>query len=196
MIRINLLAIERAGTKRRPAGFQLAQKITVACSLILVATLLGIGWWYWSLTDRATRLKDDIAAAQAETARLRQVMLQVQEYEQRRAQLQQRVSLIEDLRKVQSGPVRILDQISRALPDMLWLTEIKQQGNDLTISGRCLTLTALSDFVSNLEASGSFKRPVEIADSQAEPSQRAGAETVIKFSVKAQFAPPAASSAP
>ena len=88
MIRINLLAIERERAKRRPAGFQLAQKITVACSLILVATLLGIGWWYWSLTDRAARLKDDIAAAQAETARLHQVMLQVQAFEQRRAQLQ------------------------------------------------------------------------------------------------------------
>ena len=35
-------------------------------------------------------------------------------------------ALIEQLRKDQTGPVHMLDQISRALPPMLWLTEMKQ----------------------------------------------------------------------
>ena len=52
--------------------------------------------------------------------------MQVQQFEQRKAQLQQRVALIEQLRKDQTGPVHMLDQISRALPPMLWLTELKQ----------------------------------------------------------------------
>ena len=73
---------------------------------------------------------------------------QVQQFEQRKAQLQQRVVLIEQLRKGQTGPVHMLDQISRALPPMLWLTELKQTGgNDVVIDGRCTTLTGLSDFV-------------------------------------------------
>ena len=38
--------------------------------------------------------------------------------------------LIEQLRNGQTGPVHMLDQISRALPPMLWLTELKQAGAD------------------------------------------------------------------
>ena len=76
MIRINLLSAERERSKRRPA-FQLGQRLTVACSLILVATALGIGWWYWSLNTQSSRLNDDIAAAQRETQVLRTLIQQV-----------------------------------------------------------------------------------------------------------------------
>jgi Tfp pilus assembly protein PilN len=70
---------------------------------------------------------------------------------------------------------------------MLWLTELKQTGNDIVIDGKCMVLTSLSDFVGNLEASGYFKKSVEILNSQAEPSTAAG--NLIKFSIKAQFQP-------
>ena len=153
MIRINLLAVDRERTKRR-AGFDLAQKVTVACSLILLATALGVGWWYWSMRQASQRLEVEIAAAQQETERLRSVLDQVQQVETRRAQLQQRVALIEQLRQGQGEPVRILDEVSRALPDGLWLTEISQEARTLTIQGRSTTLTALSDFIGNLEVSG------------------------------------------
>ncbi|MBE3073013.1 MAG: PilN domain-containing protein [Acidobacteria bacterium] len=188
MIRINLLSVDRERVKRRPA-FQLAQRLIVACSLILLATALGIGWWYWSINTQSARLDEEIGAAQRETQVLRALIRQVEEFELRRSQLQERVALIEQLRRGQSEPVHLLDQISRSLPDMLWLTEIKQQGNTLAITGRCTALTALSDFVTNLEASGYFKRPVEIVDSQVEAGP-AGAGELIRVSVKAQFAPP------
>src|SRR5882672_6715174 len=108
MIRINLLAAERERGKKKAVVF--------------------IGWRYWSLGRQSTQLDAEITAAQEETARLRSVIEQVQQFEQRKAQLQQRVVLIEQLRKGQTGPVHMLDQISRALPPMLWLTELKQTG--------------------------------------------------------------------
>jgi type IV pilus assembly protein PilN len=188
MIRINLLSAEREKVKRRTT-VQLGQRLTVACSLILVAALLGIGWWYWSLNTQSARLDEEIAAAQRETQVLRTLIQQVEQFEQRRAQLQQRVTLIEQLRRGQSGAVHLLDQISRSLPDMLWLTEIKQQGDTLTISGRCTAQTALSDFVTNLEASGYFKKPVDSLESQVEPAQPGQVE-LIRVTVKAQFVPP------
>ncbi len=100
-------------------------------------TGLGIGWWYWSLKVQSDRIEEDIVTSQKETARLRTLIQQVQTNDARRAQLQERVGLIEELRKGREGAVRMLDEISRSLPDMLWLTEIKQQGADLTITGRC-----------------------------------------------------------
>jgi Tfp pilus assembly protein PilN len=72
---------------------------------------------------------------------------------------------------------------------MLWLTQLDQKGADITIDGRCMTLTAISDFVDNLGRSGWFKKPVEIIDSQVEPAP-AGAADVIRFSIKAQVATP------
>jgi hypothetical protein len=49
-----------------------------------------------------------------------------------------------------------------------------------------VTLTALSDFVGNLEKSGYFKRPVEILNSQVK-SAAAPVGELIEFSIKAQF---------
>jgi type IV pilus assembly protein PilN len=188
MIRINLLAVER---KPVSPGIDIGQKITIGCSLLLVATVALVGWRFWSLRQASERLDADIAAAREETQRLRTVLDQVAEFEKRKAQLQQRVALIEELRKGQSGPVHLLDELSRALPDRLWLTQMQQQEGDLRLEGRTTSLTALSDFVGNLESSGYFARPVEILDSQVETQGQqpaaGGAGDVVKFMVKAQF---------
>lgn len=185
MIRINLLSVERERTKKK-STFQTGQKVTIACSLVLVLTLVTIGWRYLSLNNESKQLDIDITNSQQEATRLHAVILQVQEFEQRKAQLQQRVVLIEQLRKSQTGPVHMLDEISRSLPPSLWLTAMKQDDTSITIDGRCTSLTALSDFVMNLEATGYFKKSVEIVSSQLETLTVPVSE-VVKFSVKGTF---------
>jgi type IV pilus assembly protein PilN len=187
VIKINLLAVDRERAKRK-AKFQIGQKITVACSLILVVAALGVGWWFWYLRSASAELDRQIADAEGEKARLMSVIQQVQQFEARRAQLQQRVTLIEQLRKGQTGPVHLLDEVSRALPDSMWLTTLAQKMNEVAIDGQCTTLTALSDFVGALEASNLFERPVEIVDSQVQPPGQAGFPELIKFSVRAKVA--------
>jgi type IV pilus assembly protein PilN len=191
MIRINLLAVERDRAKKKSAATlgTTGQKLTIGCSLILILALGFIGWRYWALGQESFRLDTDILAAQQETTRLHSVIQQVQQFEQRKAQLQQRVVLIEQLRKGQTGPVHMLDQISRALPTMLWLTQLKQVGPAVVIDGKCTTLTGLSEFVSNLEASGYFKRSVEIVSTTSETAAPPANE-LIKFSIKALFQQP------
>jgi len=187
MIRINLLAAER--TKKKAVSLQAGQKLTIACSAILLLAVLFVGWRYWSLSRQSTQLDAEIAASQQETTRLHSVIQQVQQFEQRKAQLQQRVVLIEQLRKGQTGPVHMLDQISRAMPPMLWLTQVRQSGTDVLIDGKATTLTGLSDFVTNLEGSGYFKRSIEIVSTTTEPVAQPPSE-LIKFSIKALFQPP------
>ena len=190
MIRINLLAAERDKSKKKAVALgTVGQKLTVGCSLILILAVLFIGWRYWALSRDSNAIDAEIAAAQQETTRLHSVIQQVQQFEQRKAQLQQRVVLIEQLRKGQTGPVHMLDQISRALPQMLWLTELKQAGGDVVIDGKSTTLTGLSEFVSNLEASGYFKRSIEIVDTKTEMAGTPLSE-VIKFTIKATFQQP------
>jgi type IV pilus assembly protein PilN len=194
MIRINLLGVERKQARKAPT-FDVGQKLTVACSLIMVVGVLGIGYWYWSLSEASARVDREIAAANSEATRLRSLLTEVQQFEARRAQLTQRVQLIEQLRGGQSVPVQLLDHVSRSLPDMLWLTSLVQNGPELTIEGRSTTLIALSDFVGNLGANPLLIKPIEIVNSeveaasaaqQARPGQ-APVET-IRFTVKAQVA--------
>jgi type IV pilus assembly protein PilN len=184
VIRINLLTVDRERTKRK-AKFQIGQKITVACSFILVAAALVVGWWFWSLQRQSATLDQEIVDAERETQRLQSVIQQVAQFEARRAQLQQRVTLIEELRKGQTGPVHLLDQISKSLPESMWLTDLKQAASEITLEGNCTSLNALSDFVSALEASNLFERPVEILDSRVEPATPTTPE-LIKFSVRAR----------
>jgi type IV pilus assembly protein PilN len=190
MIRINLLAAEREKSKKKAVTLGTAgQKLTIGCSLILILAVLFIGWRYWALSRDSNQIDAEIAAGQQETTRLHSVIQQVQQFEQRKAQLQQRVVLIEQLRKGQTGPVHMLDQISRALPQMLWLTQLKQTGTDVLIDGKCTTLTGLSEFVTNLEASGYFKRSIEIVDTKTEAVAQPPTE-LIKFTIKATFQQP------
>lgn len=193
MIRINLLAVERERTKTRVA-IPAAQRATIGATLILLATVLGVVWWFWSLRQQSARLDADIARAEIQTQQLRSVLAQVQKFEARKAQLQQRVSLIEQLRSGQTGPVHVLDEISKSLPDRLWLTDLNQTGNDFAIAGMTTSMTAVSDFIGNLEATRWFKRPVEIVDSQVQTDAKAG--DLVRFSVKAQFQDPNAPPAP
>ena len=190
MIRINLLAVERKAVKRAaliPAG----QQITAASVAILIVAALLVGWRYWSLQQQSLALDSEISIAQQETIRLHAVILQVQQFEQQKAQLQERVVLIEQLRKAQTGPVHLLDQVSLAMPPMLWLTELKQSANpnEVVITGKCTSLTALTDFVGTLEASGYFKKSVEIVDSKSESTTTAPG-TMVSFSIRAQFQRP------
>lgn len=198
MIKINLLTAERpraAATSRLPRISLKGQQVAIGCGLILVLSA-GIILWRWQqLGAESVKLDADISAAQQETVRLHSVIGEVQKFEQRRTQLQQRVTLIEQLRKDQTGPVHILDQLSLALPPMMWLTDLKQSpgGVEVVIDGRSTGLTTLSDFVANLEASGYFKKSVEIVSTQLDPS---GSAELIRFSLKAQFQRPAPAPVP
>ena len=176
MIRINLLGVERkqVRTSKVPSfGFDTGQKLTVACSLILVGAMLGIGYWFWWLNETSARVDREIVAGNAEATRLRGLLMEVQQFEGRKAQLTQRVQLIEQLRGGQSVPVQLLDHVSRSLPDMLWLTSMVQNGPELTIQGRSTTLIALSDFVNNLGTNPLLIKPIEIVNSEVDASSNA-----------------------
>jgi type IV pilus assembly protein PilN len=191
MIRINLLAVERERAKTtRGVVISSAHRVTIGAGLILVGTAALIGWWFMSLQRQSAQLDTDIASAELETQQLRSVLSQVQKFEARKAQLQQRVSLIETLRKGQSVPVHIVDQLSRSLPERLWLTQMTQQGTNLAMSGYTDQITSVSDFIANLEATQWFKKPVEIVDTQLAPNAKAG--DLVRFQLKAELQEPSA----
>ena len=194
MIRINLLGGERQ-VKKRAFAFDVAQRVTFLCSLLLALTATGVGYWYYWLGQQSAQVDADIAAAQQEQVRLQPIIREVAAFDEQRTQLQQRVVLIEQLRSGQSIPVQLLDVVSKSLPDMLWLTSLEQKGNDVTIEGQSTTLISLSDFVGNLGTSPLLVKPIEIVNSQVETVTPTGqgvkgsSVDLIKFTVKAQLVP-------
>lgn len=184
MIRVNLLTVEREASGPSRLEALLANRLPILGALLVIATLSGIGWWHLGVQRQIHEAELALQQARSERERLKAVLEQISAFEDQRTQLQERVALIEHLRKGQRSPVTLLDQVSRGVPDRLWLTELKQVGADVTIAGRTTTLTALSDFIGNLEGSGAFARPVEILNSEVENTRDSD---IVKFQVKATF---------
>ena len=80
MIRINLLAGSAVPPPRR-ASIDLGQRVTVACSVIVVATVVVIGWRFWSLRQESYQLQQELTTADQEIARLGPVVDRVQALE-------------------------------------------------------------------------------------------------------------------
>lgn len=192
MIRINLLGGERLAQKKRLAfSFDTGQRVAFGAVLIVIVMVGVAGLWFLALDRQSVQVDIDIASAQQQARQLAPLLREVEQFEQRKVQLQQRVGLIQQLRGGQSVPVQLLDHVSRSMPDMLWLTQLNQEKGEMTIEGRSTTLIALSDFVGNLGETTLLQKPVEIVSSQVESVQGTSPQAppvdVIKFTVKAQL---------
>ena len=183
MIRINLMAVERGRTARR-FGPELVNKATLVYGAIFVGVVVMVVWQSFGVREETAR---QLRLVNQDLASMSDVVGRSNEFEAQSAELARRVALIEELRGGQGGPVRMLDQVSRAMPEGVWLTELRQEGADITVQGRATSLTVLSELVVALESSGYFTLPVDIVDSQFE-SQAEG--DVVRFELRAEFLVP------
>ena len=162
MIRINLLESERAASskpKTAAAGGSGGGGLSGAGPYIpliasLAIALLGTGYFYMSMTSEIADTNTRIEAAKAEVAKLQVEKAKKEELERKRKSFQDQVNLIERLKAEQGGPVRMLDEISKALPDFVWLTAITQTGPTLKISGESSNNNSIADFLNNLQRAG------------------------------------------
>ena len=184
MIKINLLAEKKAVRVRTTritfnAGFN-AQMFLMAGALGLA--LLYVGWQWRSLSSEENRLTVEIAEAEKEAKRLESVNKKGEELKAKRTELQDKVTLITDLKNNQSGPVHLLDQISNNLPDFVWLESLNGRGGTLTITGRATTYNAVSNFYNNLTESPFF--------AQVDLGTTSEASEGVSFSITCAFVPP------
>ena len=140
MIRINLLAVDRERTKRG-ALIPAAHRVTIAASLILIGTVLRRRLVVLvAAPGLDPGRRGDREGRSARCSSCGRCSRRCRSSRRSKAQLQQRVTLIEQLRRGQSGPVHMLDEISKAVPERLWLTDMTQKGDDIVLAGMTTSL--------------------------------------------------------
>lgn len=160
MIKINLLAekgrtkVKASSTAIQTEGMGSGQNLLLM-GLVVVGVLISGGWW-WSLNGKTAQLRNDIEVADTELERLAEVRRKRDEYTRQKELLERKIELITNLKKQQTAPVHILDQISKNLPDFLWLESMTSTSNAISVSGKATTYNAVSNFYGNLNDSGHF----------------------------------------
>jgi type IV pilus assembly protein PilN len=158
MIRVNLTGAERAAQKRKVSTPGAPGAVQAYLFLALfgggAALLCAALWWYESAKIRD--LDGRIVVAEKRQKELQAIKVQVDALEAKRATFQKKVDLIERLKAEQTGPVHMLDEVSKALPDFVWLTAMDQTGPTVKFTGESSGLTSVADFIAALERSGWF----------------------------------------
>ena len=162
MIRINLLTEAKAAAARKktpvlPTGARLNNLLFIAGVAAGVIYIAAMGFF---LIQKRRNLDDEIGKAKIEAERLRSIIDEVKGYELKKASLEEKIELINKLKTNQKGPVRLMDEISRALPDLVWLTNVDVVGEAITMRGKTLSPNAVATYLENLKKSPFFAEPV------------------------------------
>jgi type IV pilus assembly protein PilN len=186
MIRINLLAADRPTKKKRAAAAPGSVQAYLFLGLFVTGALALCALGYIWQTAQLKKLDTEIAAAQQRQRELQAIKKQVDDLEAKRATFQRKVDLIERLKAEQSAPVHMLDEISKALPDFVWLTNMDSTGPPGTavvkFQGQSSGLTPVADFISALQRSGWFPG-VDLVSSTEQ-------NNIVTFAVQANFRSP------
>ena len=168
MIKINLLPKER-----RRRGIQVSKPLFILLPAVgLVVAAMVLGWWY--LDGQAQQLQQEVARSRAE---LKKYEADIKKVEQFRADKRR-------LATEQEGPVHLLDQVSRALPEEVWLTGLNKTRDKLTLQGYAFSNFGIANFMTELGKS----RPLSIRRVELSFSEKATVERVPveRFEVTAE----------
>ena len=170
MIKINLVREGRAvrGAGAAPAAVTAMAGATGVAPAnlnnLIVIGLVGLGlvvaavWWFVTNRTLANR-QATVTERKAEADKLEAIIKEVEDFQRRKDSLQNRIDLINQLKQNQKGPVRIMDQISRDLPDLVWLDKMTVAGGSISISGRGLNPNAIANYVDNIKNDPYFEEP-------------------------------------
>jgi Tfp pilus assembly protein PilN len=181
MIRINLLPREERQVRRNIVLPKLGALMPVFV-LLLVAGLFAA----FSLIQamQVGRLKTDIARAQQEAEKLRPQIEMINELTQKRAELTRRLDVIATLDKNRLWRVKLVDELSRCVPEHLWMNNYEETAADqVKIEGVTFSNLLVADLMSRLEASPLYGNVDLVVAEKGQIDQR----NVVKFTITAKM---------
>ncbi len=157
MIRINLLKPETKDIREQVATPGVAEegskKGPNVGSLIFLILIIALGAFFFYQKKGFDRENALLATARKDKAALQYVEKKLEEQRLARASLDQKITLIESLNAQRDLAPRLMDELSRRLPEWVWLSEIVYDAKGIQIKGRALSNNLVADYISGLEAS-------------------------------------------
>ena len=153
MIRVNLLPHRQIRREARQREFGLMALF----SAIAAAVIIFLGYSYINAkidaqTERNARLDAAIVKVDKEIADIKDLKDQI-------STMLERKQVVENLQTNRSQAVIVLDELSRQLPEGMYLKSIKQQGNVISIEGIADTNARVATLVRNLSTSNWMESP-------------------------------------
>ncbi len=197
MIRVNLLGTQEAGAAGPLAepfvGGEGSEKKGVVAGIAILGIAIGAIAFQWlGSTREINQLDEEINEMTQEKARLAPIIVQVEEYQAKLAELEEKERLIERLKTERQGPVRMLDALSAELPDFVWMTDLTQRGSLVTIDGMAASLVSVADYIRKLEDSDWFQN-VELVDASVNTRQE---QEFTEFQLRTQLVAPSSATDP
>lgn len=163
MIRVNLLSegrrpvIARRARPKFSLGEQDPSLLFLTGGLLLGALIIGYQWW--SLSRSINDLDGRIRVARQQVEELRPILEEVADFKAKKEELQRKIDIINELTLRKEGPVHIMDKVSRALPELLWLTQMNVRGRRVDLVGTAFNTNAVAAFIENLDKVPEFREP-------------------------------------
>jgi type IV pilus assembly protein PilN len=186
MIRINLLKAEKKEFEEKPIDQEpevKEKKRVPSGSLILVLIVILLAALAFVQRRSLVSERNTLDNARQEQKRLQTALQQLELVEQQKLLLEQKIALIHQLKLQQSIPIKVMSEISKSLPDWVWLTETSYEKQKLLIKGRALSNNLIADYMSSLEKSGLFSA-VNIISSTQKTTQNS---QYMEFALNASY---------
>ena len=124
---------------------------------------------------------------QNEITLLDKKIVEIKDIEAKKKQLQTKIKLIEQLQESRHQAVHLLDEISKIMPEGVFLTKLTQSGHELTFEGKSESNAQISAFMRTIEASLWLQKPtllvIKLPDKT--PNNKIGTESLSDFNLHA-----------
>ena len=150
MIKVNLLPVKRKKKHKPIPSFIVTMVITVLVTIIVMANLA------FFFNSRLSKKKALFKTNENKIVELKQKIKEVENFEQLNKTIEQRNGIIEQLRKNQSMPVRLLDEANNLLPSGVWLDEMAVYGENVSMEGYAFANSDIVTYIDNIKNSQIF----------------------------------------
>jgi len=155
MIRINLLKEEPKAPIVREEEVVRERKPFPMTSLLGLFVVVAIALGYFQF-NTIKKEKNFLNAAEEEKNKLKDVLSKLETVQGQQALILKKIELINQLKSQQGIAVSILDEISKQIPQWVWLTEVTFSRQQIQIRGRATDNSMIADYIYNLETSPYF----------------------------------------
>ena len=165
MIKINLLLARK---EKKKAGMRKEFIVLILSVVLLVMVLVFI---QWRLEKEKADTLAQISTTKKEIAYYKSLTTEVTKAKEAQKTLQEKLNIINALRKEKASPAKVLDELSIDKPEKIHLESVKKEGSKLGIEGIALDDETIANFMTNLRKSKLFKNVDLIVSEQVEQSK-------------------------